>query len=517
MNGKELYNKLSGYRDSWLCDAEESERLTLPSLRVRGHAHEHKGELIRAEQNPRPYTNVGRDGVHTLANTILTLLFPLDIRWFRLKIDENQKQALLDEGVYQSEEEIEEALRAIEDRMIAKMDDHFLRSNLHQLLKRNLVEGNNVLHLYIERDNQRNIIESGLRVVPLRSMVIRRRHGKPTKLVIEDQYETDSGEIRRLYTTVDYQDGKVKQFEDGTNRVNDKAINDQTSFYIPVTSSMPTIEDYADSYIFELLGDLNLHNNLNKSVDEGVAMAAFILLANQEDKSGLSLHDLQQMKSGEAFEGQVSGGVADGIGVVSTGVIANNMSFVVQWMQEIEARLTKQFAGLLSAITENFTQPRTATEISRLSSELDTFAAGLGSIYNANLQRPLAQAYLDLVQLESGGQGSTVIRPTIVAGNSQLSRLQELSKFLQAISTQLQMNPEFAYEIKWRQVWDRVTNALGIDTDDVLKSEEEKQQEGRAVQQQAQLQQADQIRESQLQALRQQRIAENQGNAGRVA
>eukprot|EP00913_Durusdinium_trenchii_P006168 g5780.t1 len=507
------------YRDTWLNDAEKSSLLTLPALRVRGirsavgqargtrttHGGSH-GEL-------KPFTNVGRDGVNTLANTLLTLLFPLDIRWFRLTIDDEQRDLLIDNGVFENEEAIEETLRAIEDRMIERMESHSLRSELHSLFRRNLVEGNNVLHIFRKGDGS-----TGIRHIPMRNHVTNRVNGEVARLIIRDETPDANGKARELFTEVNYQEGKVYQLEVGGNRKNAKEVPDNPNFYIPVSPQRATLEDYADGYVYELQGDLELHNNLTRNLDRAVAIFSKTVMVNDQNKSGIDTYELADLRAGEAIDGVVSAGVADGIGWITSGLKLNDISFVVNVLERIEDRLTRQFAGLLGTMLDNFAQPRTATEVSRLASELDTFAAGLGQVYNANLQRPLAQAYLELVQTEEGAAGETAIRPTIVAGNSQLSRLQELSKFMQALQYQLQANPEFSSVVKWRAVWHRITNALGIDTDDILKTEEEiKAEQQDAAQQQQLIQQAEQLREQQLRALRQQRIAENNDDRGQVA
>jgi hypothetical protein len=511
------YEAAISYRDAWIEDAEQVSYLTIPSIRVRdlvGHSGStmplrRKSGSATALGASKPFSSVGRDGVNNLSNTLLTLLFPISVQWFRLTLDDEQRQALLEGGVFESEEELDEVLGNIEDKMLNKMDEHLLRSHLHSLFKRNLIEGNNVLHIYQKPGGR-----SSIRVIPFRDAVIKRFNGDVVRLYLRDEVQGPDGKARDLYTCVDYETGEVfKQEVGGKKKYASKVKRDRASYYIVVNSTRPTVEDYAESYCHELIGDLQLSNSLTESINRAYSIYSKTILVNDSERSGIDLYDLATLQPGEAIEGHVTAdGRADGIGFVSASNKPSETAVAAQWLERVEDRLMRQFGGGISNLFDNLAQPRTATEIAQVASELDKFVSGLGMLYHATLLRPLAQAYLELVMTEGGNDPQqSAIKPQIIAGTTQLSRLQELSRFMQLLSTQLSLNPQFAQEIKWRAVWERMTNALGLDTDDILYSEEELQQQQQALMQQLQQEQID---AQQLQALRQQRIQQNNQEGG---
>ncbi|MFG0299009.1 MAG: portal protein [Phycisphaerales bacterium JB047] len=513
------YEAEQTYRDAWLLDAEDVASLTIPSIRVRDLVSQTGTTLPTQSRrngtssgygNSKPFSSVGRDGVNNLSNTLLTLLFPISVNWFRLTLDDDQRRQLIDNGVFETEEQIDEVLASVEDRMLTLMDEHLLRSQLHALFKRNLIEGNNVLHIYRKKNGK-----SAARLVPFRDMVVKRSNGEVSRLYLRGETSGPDGKPRDVYTCVDYESGKVWRQEVGGKRKTAQEIKgDRASYYVVITSTRPTVEDYAESYAHELIGDLNLSNSLTRSIDRAYTIFSKTILVNDSTASGIDLYDLADLQPGEAIEGLVTpDGRAAGIGFVSAGNKPSETAVAAQWLERIEDRLMRQFGGGISNLFDNLAQPRSATEIAQVASELDKFVSGLGQHYHAVLLRPLAQAYLDLAMEEAGNDPQqSAIKPQIIAGTTQLSRLQELSRFMQLLSTQLSLNPQFAQQIKWREVWRRMTKALGLDTDDILKSEEELQAEQQAqLELQQQLQQ-EQIDQQQLQALRQQRINDNLGD-----
>jgi hypothetical protein len=520
------------YRDSWLNDAEYSASLTIPSIRVRDLVRQ-TGQVnsVGSSSNrnssgstpfgaSKPYAQVGRDGVSNLTNTLLTTLVPISIAWYRIVIGEDQRQELLENGIFEDEEQLDKSLSNVEGQMNDLMNKHLLRTKLHSLFRRNVIEGNNVLNLYKKEDG-----DFAIRLVPFRDMIVKRVNGEVRYLYLRDEVMGSDGKMREMYTCVDYMKDVVMKQEIGGKRKSPvRSKGDRASFYIVVTSSDPTVEDYAESYVHELIGDLTLVNSLTRSIDRAYSIYAKTILVNDSDRSGIDIYDLADLQAGEAIEGNVTpDGRADGIGFVSAANTPSQTAVAAQWLERTEDKLMKQFGGGVSNLFENMAQPRTAAEIAQVSSELDKFVSGLGQHYHAVLLRPLAQAYLDLVMQQAGHDPrQQALKPQIVAGTTQLSRLQELSRFMQLLTTQLQLNPEFANDIKWRAVWDRMTKAMGIDTDGLLKTPEEKQQELAAAQAAAQAEAegqnpqngTEQIKEAQELTLNQQRIQQNNQRNG---
>lgn len=522
MDLKKQFNTLTNIRDQWLIEAEETSYLTIPSIRVRSYAGFGSSNIITnnhgsrsdsrsgsSQDSTKPHSSSGRNGINNLTNTLLTLLFPTSINWYRLTLGADEKKALIADPTnpFEDSDSIDEVLLSLEERINNKQNMHLLRSKLHALFKRNLIEGNNVINLYRDEDGN-----EGLRIIPMRDFVVERVNGDVSKLYLRGVTTLDNGQEAEVYTCVDYRKKEVlRQIIGGKHKTPQLMKKDKPSYYIVVTSTMPTVEDYAESYAHELIGDLKLANSLTESIDRAYAIYSTTILVNDQDESGLSVYDLADLRPGEAVEGKVTAdGRAAGIGFVSAANKPSETAVAAQWLERVENKLHQEFGGGVSNLFGTFVQPRSATEIATVSAELERFVSGLGQLYHAVLLQPLAQAYLDFVVGKDGAtEQETLIIPQIIAGSTQLSRLQELSALTQIITTQLTNNPQFGDIIKWRVVWQRMTNALGIDTSGLLKSEEEIQAEQQAqLQQLAQLQQAQQQQQDPI--LQQQQQASNQ-------
>ena len=80
------------------------------------------------------------------------------------------------------------------------------------------------------------------------------------------------------------------------------------------------------------------------------------------------------------------------------------------------------------------------------------------------------------------------IKPTIITGVEALGRgndLQKLNEFVGQIVSLAQVTPEIVQTINSSDLVTRIATGLGIDTDGLIKSQEQLQQEQEAMQQQA--------------------------------
>ena len=159
--------------------------------------------------------------------------------------------------------------------------------------------------------------------------------------------------------------------------------------------------------------------------------------------------------------------------------------------QETIRTLTERlsYAFLNNSAIRRDAERVTAEEIRRAYQELETALGGVYSILSQEFQLPLVSILMSRMQREKKLPKfpDESLKPMIVTGVEALGRgqdLNELAGFLQYLQP---LGPEVVQqEINIPEYIDRLGASLGIDTEGLLKTEEQKQQEAQAQQQQQQ-------------------------------
>lgn len=154
----------------------------------------------------------------------------------------------------------------------------------------------------------------------------------------------------------------------------------------------------------------------------------------------------------------------------------NDVQFVVQYMTQIEQRLA--FVFLISSAAQRNAERVTAEEVRMIARELEDTLGGVYAILTQELQLPLIRRLLaklmsnnQVVQLPDG-----FVEPTITTGMEALGRGNDFNKY----TTFLQLMSQVPQGIEYLKIPVLITNlatALGIDTQALVKSQEELQQE----------------------------------------
>jgi hypothetical protein len=131
-----------------------------------------------------------------------------------------------------------------------------------------------------------------------------------------------------------------------------------------------------------------------------------------------------------------------------------------------------------------------------MAQELETALGGVYSILSQEFQMPLVN--LILARLESQGKMPKMpkdsVKPTIVTGMEALGRGQDLNKLAQFLQYLQPLGPQvIAQEMNIDDYIDRLGASLGIDTNGLIKSPEQKQQEQAMMAEQQQAQMAQQM------------------------
>ena len=136
------------------------------------------------------------------------------------------------------------------------------------------------------------------------------------------------------------------------------------------------------------------------------------------------------------------------------------------------------FAFLLNSAVQRNGERVTAEEIRYVAGELEDTLGGIYSLLSQELQLPLARRLV--AQLSSGGQipdiPSDLVDMEVITGVEAIGRGHDLNKLSQFLELQ-QMNPAAQTYLNWKKIMIMEATALGIDTEELIKTDEQLQQE----------------------------------------
>lgn len=429
--------------------------------------------------------------MNNLASKLLLALLPPGAPFFRQQVDEAALAELEESGTEADKAAVESGLAQYERFVLQDIEASGDRVVLFEALK-HFVAGGNVL-LDVEK--------SGMRAHHLSNYVVRRApNGDILEIVIKEQVapntlpekiqnmlsnhdEHGDEETVDLFTYVK-RDGKMFRAH---QEVLDMIVPDSHAShpvdrprFIPLRYNRIEGEDYGRGFVEELIGDLNSLDALMQAIVEGSAISSKVLF--MIDPNGVTEQDdLEESPNG----GFVAGKEED----VSTLRVDKLSDFrtTLETINRIEARLEQSF--LLNASVQRDAERVTAEEIRFLASELEDALGGVYSILTQEFQLPYVNRKISILvnsgRLRPLPKG--IVRPVIVTGIEALGRghdLRRLRLFIQTAYADL--GPELvAPLINVRNMLTRIATSTGVDTEGLLKTEAEVQQEQQLAQQQA--------------------------------
>ena len=484
---EQIYHKCEGNRNSYLDRARVASKLTLPYIMP----EEGFGASSRLDT---PFAGVGARGVNNLASKLLLALLPPNAPFFRLNID---SFAIKEEGAdEQLIAEIEKSLQQVEETVMNEISQQSYRVGIHEALKQLVVTGNALVYLPEE---------GGMRVFHLDRYVIKRDPmGNVIKIATKEtvSYETLSDEIKQaslasgkapseeceLFTTCLREDNKWHIYQDinGVRIPETEGTFDiDKSPFIALRFSKIDGEDYGRGYVEEYLGDLQSLEALTQAIVEGSAIAAktlFLVNPNGTTRGKVLA---------EAENGAIVQGNAADVTVLQTQK-ANDFRVAQETISVIKDRLGQAFL-LTSGVVRNADRV-TAEEIRMLSQELESALGGLYSLLSNELQLPLVNRLLAVLNKTKKlpKLPKDVVNPVIITGVEALGRgndLQKLDLFL-AGAAQIVGAEAIAQFVNVNEYFSRRATALGIKTDGLIKDVEAMQAEQQQAQQMQLLQKA---------------------------
>jgi hypothetical protein len=398
------------------------------------------------------------------------------------------KAELGPEGAEQLRTDLEKALADVERSVSQEVEVQNFRNGIFQALKNLLISGNSLLYLPDE---------GGMRVFRLDRYVVKRDPmGNVTHIAVketvapmmlpesvrEEVYRQEKENTCDLYTAIVREGDKFKVYQDVKGMLIEESIGEyplEKSPWLPLRYTQIDGEDYGRGFVEEYIGDIKSLEALTKAIVEGSAAAAKVLF--MVNPNGTT----RARTLAEAPNGAIVQGSEGDVSVLQLNKF-NDFRTAQATMQGITDRLSQAF--LLTSGVVRDAERVTAEEIRMLSQELEAALGGLYSLLSQELQLPIVSRLMDKMSKDKRlpKLPKDIVKPTIVTGVEALGRgndLQRLDLFLaganqvvgpQAVNQYLNVSDYFK----------RRATALGIETEGLIKTEEEIQQAMQMAQQQ---------------------------------
>jgi hypothetical protein len=473
MNAKSLYNSMESDRHTYLERARDCAKLTLPTLiPPQGHSS--------STIYPVPFQGLGARGVNHLAASLLISLLPPNQPFFRLSLDEEAVRVLGAEGSIRAE--IDRTLSSIERSLMRHIETIAIRPALFEALKHLIVSGNVLLQVSKDR----------MKVFHLEQYVVSRSsNGDIEKIIIKESMprqalagmfdevpRDDYGQMSPdeedmdVYTCVHATaDGEWEVWQEIEDMVleSSRGVYSEADFpYFVLRMNRITGESYGRGYVEEYLGDLKSLEALTQAIVEGSAAAAKVLF----------LVNPNGFTSAETLARSPNGAIREGLATDVTVLQVQkqgDFSVALQAIAQIRERLS--YAFLLAESTIRNAERVTAEEVRLTTAAVERQLGGIYSILSQEFQLPLIRNML--AQLTKSKKLPKVpeeyVKPLIITGIDALGRGNDLAKldtFL--IGLQQVLGPQAVMEyVNIGEYLSRRAAALGIDTEGLIKSEEE--------------------------------------------
>ena len=477
------YEALVGSRSVYDREAKESSKLTIPSL----IPEQTSGSRARIKT---PFQATGSRGVNSLSNKLLMTLLPPSTAFFKLDIDDLE---IRKQGQEALQSEIDKGLRTIENALMSEIEISNDRVAMFEALKHLVVSGNVLLYL----------TDKGLKVYPLSKFVCKRDEvGNVLEILIKETVHPQALPLEfleQIKKKENYDAEMMKEDLDiytSIKRMNDdffwfqeckgeKIPNTDGRSKVDVTPFIPLRfirvdgEDYGRGYVEEYRGDLISLESLMQAIIEGAAASAKTLFL--VNPNGIT----RAATIAKAPNGAIREGAASDISAMQVGKSAD-FSVAFSAIQRIEARL--EFAFLMARSVQRDAERVTAAEINLMAQELENSLGGIYSILTQEFQLPYLRRRMHLLvrQGKVPKLPDELVKPKIVTGLQGLGRGNDRNKLIEFITTVAQaLGPDVMRQyVNVDEAVKRLATSIGIDTANLVKTQEEIQAEQQAAAQQ---------------------------------
>jgi len=471
------YKTLEQERQPYLDRARECSALTLPAIMP-------PDNTSGKDKLDTPYQALGARGVNHLAAKLGLTLFPPNSSFFRLSMTE---KVLAEAGMSEdARTEVEETLASFERALMTEVEEKAYRSKLITAIKNLIISGNVCLYISEDgirvfklsdyvcvRDSSGNLLES----ITKEAISI---HALSEEIIAEADLQEKLDEEKRsdeeldLYTHAYLDKGVMNVYQE----INGVALESTRSEYPQAESPFVVIryavidgENYGRGLCEEYLGDLKTYDLLNKVLLEASAAAAKILYF--VNPNGVT----NKQKIAKAKNGDVVSGNAGDVSILQLNK-SHDLSIASNQAKEIEQRLS--YAFMMQSAIQRGGERVTAGEIRYMASELEDSLGGVYSTLSLELQLPLVARLLSVLQ--KAGKlpelPNNTVKPVISTGIEALGRGHDIAKLDTFMQKILPLGPEvIAKVLNTDDFIKRVANGLSIDTQTLIKTTEQIQQE----------------------------------------
>jgi hypothetical protein len=420
-------------------------------------------------------------------------LLPPTRRFYRLVIAEEVKNRMMPG----ESSEVEKALAKAEAAIQQQIEEVGLRLVAFEAFRQLVNSGNALL-----------FIDKKCRMFPLHQYVVRRDgEGELLEIVVKEcvDVETLPDSVKGftkariasessthaqpqnevdLYTHVYKQGNTWHTYQEVKgNTVPESAghYGADRSPWIPLRWTRIDGEDYGRSHSDDYYGDLSTAEVLSRSIVRASAIAAkvvFLVKPNSMTKAS----DLASAEEGDFVDGDKQDVEALGLDKLQDFQIAKTV------LDEVTARI--YFAYLVNAAARRDGERVTAEEIRYIAQEIEDGLGGAYSVLSHEFQLPVVNAVIAMMR-QKGTIPKVIdgkkIKPTIITGIDALGRSHEIARLESFAQGAIQLfGPEVAQYINVPEYLKRRATGLDIDTEGLLKTQEEISSE----QQQAQMAEA---------------------------
>ena len=499
MNARERYNKLTNGRRQFLDTAVDCSKLTLPYL---------IDDDLSSKPNQKhlhtPWQSIGSKAVVTLAAKLMLALLPPQTTFFKLQVRDDKLG-----------EEIPPEIRSELDLSFSKMErmvmDYIAASSdrvvIHQALKHLIVGGNSLIFMgkdglknfplnryVVNRDGNGNVLEIVTKELISRSVLGLELPDKEPNSVVDETKSSDRDDVEvYTYVRLDNKSGRWIWHQEAFDKIlpdSRSTAPKKASPWLPLRFNTVDGEDYGRGRVEEFIGDLKSLEALSQALVEGAAAASKVIFLVSPSST------TKPRTIADAGNGAIVQGRPEDVAVIQVGKTAD-FSTAATMTQTLERRIAEAFMQLNVRQSER----TTAEEVRLTQLELEQQLGGLFSLLTVEFLIPYLNRTLLVLQRskELPNIPKDLVRPQIVAGVNALGRGQDRESLTAFVTTIAQtLGPDALMQfINPSEAIKRLAAAQGIDILNLVKTEqqiqEEMQQQQQAAQQQALVEQAGQL------------------------
>lgn len=474
MTASARYGALSAPRTTVLWRAREGSRLTIPGLIPEEGQNEHSTYA-------QPYQSVGARCVAGLSAQLLLALFPPNVPFYKLELDETTAAQL---GTQLGE--ANEKLAVIARTAYSLMNGTSLGAILGELIRHLIVAGNVLLYLpederprlfridqyVVKRDDCGDLLEAVVKEEIYPSAL-----DPETRLAVglTDADPEKNEEKVEVFTHIVREGGNVKWHQEikGTKVPSSEgtAPRDSSPWLALRWLAIPG-NDWGRGHVTEYIGDLWSLEDLSKAMVQFAAEAARIIHI-VDPNSGIDVEELASAETGDYLNGY-----ADRVKTLQLDKF-QDWGVINQLAERIEKRVSDAFL-LRSGAVRN-AERVTAEEVRGVAQELETTLGGTYTVLAAELQLPLVRRFLYIgARKQAIPKLPKAVQPKVVTGFDALGRTASVQRIkMWAADLQAILGPQaVAQLINGDELSKRLGEGYGVEgLKDLVKAPEQQQQE----------------------------------------